>query len=276
MMKVFDFKTTKMNKKQYRQGIALSLLFFILNLSIISCGEEINSSYNKIELPQLTVTNITVNKELVTNTIAEQQTFDITSNIEIKFNSSVSRSSLYKGISCKTGENKAYVYLYVYKNEDGDLIKLIPYYPFIPYVRYSCKITQEVTNIYDEVLDKEYEFSFKTNANYYSEKTFNPNYYSYDNIYVLLQRRCSDCHNENHELNLKKDKKELYDYLTQTKSKDNKFYVKANDSENSYLLNKLMGIDFYGDKMPTDQEVPLYELEKIIGWIRTGAEYEKN
>ena len=50
----------------------------------------------------------------------------------------------------------------------------------------------------------------------------------------------------------------------------------ANDTENSYLINKLMGINFYGDKMPLNDLIPLYELEKIIGWIKTGAKYEKN
>jgi hypothetical protein len=92
-----------------------------------------------------------------------------------------------------------------------------------------------------------------------------------------LQRRCIDCHNENNKLNLKKDKTELYNYLTQNKNiKTDKFYVKPNDTENSYLINKLMGIDFYGEKMPINQEIPLNELEKIIGWIKTGALYEEN
>ena len=255
-----------------RFGLKIKIyIFFILNLSMISCGEEVNSQYTKIILPQLKITKIEISNEKL----------DLTENLKIKFNSQVSRSSLYKGISCKTGSKNAYVYMYLYKHDDGDLVKLIPYYPFIPYVKYICKRSTEVTNIYDEPIDKEYEFSFKTGDKYYSDKEFNPSYYSYDNVYQFLQRRCSDCHNESHILNFKQEKQELYNYLTQTEplgdeSNNNKFYIVADDTDNSYLMNKLMGIDFYGDKMPVNQEIPLYELEKIIGWIRTGAKYEKN
>jgi len=243
------------------------LLFFILNISTISCGEEINSKYRTIQLPQLKITSFNL----------ENQKIDITSNLEIKFNSKVSRKSLYKGISCVSGEKKAFTYIYLYNYDDGDLVKIIPYYPFIPYVKYICTITTDVTNIYDDPIDKEYKFSFITSNQYYSDKEFNPKYYNYNATYQFLQRRCSDCHNENHKLNFKLSKKELYKYLTKNKNTESdKYYIKANDSENSYLMNKLMGINFYGDKMPSNDLLPLYELEKIIGWIRTGAKYEEN
>ncbi len=239
----------------------------MLILSVISCGEEINSKYREIKLPQLKIISFS----------RENQKIDITSNLEIKFNSKVSRSSLYKGISCKSGEKKAFIYLYNYSYDDGDLVKLIPFYSFIPYVKYTCTITQNVTNIYGEPLDKKYQFSFRTGKTYFSNKTFNPASYSYNNVYMFLQRRCSECHNQSNKPDFTKNKEDLYKYLTENKNnKSNKFYVKADDSENSYLINKLMGIDFYGDKMPQNDLIPLYELEKIIGWIKTGAKYEKN
>ncbi len=246
---------------------SIYIIFFMLNLSIISCGEEINSKYREVKLAQLKIISFNL----------ENQEIDITSNLEIKFNSQVSRSSLYKGVSCKSGDKKAFIYLYKYSYDDGDLVKIIPFYPFIPYVKYTCTITQDVTNIYGEALDKEYKFSFKTNNQYFSKKTFNQNSYSYKNVYTFLQRRCSECHNKNHKLDFTKPKKELYKYLTENKNQEtNKFYIIADDTENSYLINKLMGINFYGDKMPQNDLIPLYELEKIIGWIKTGAKYEKN
>ena len=271
MKKILDFKIKKYKNKEVLKEkhnyYYLCLLFFILNISIISCGEEINSQYKEVILPQLKITQMTSSEEKI----------DITSMLEIKFNTKVLRASLYKGISCQSGNKKATMYLYLYNYDDGDLVKILPYYPLIPYVKYICKITQEVTDLYGAALDKVYEFSFKTSANYYSNRTFNPKSYAYNNVYNFLQRRCSDCHSENHKLNFKKEKRELYDYLTLNKNEEsNKFYITPNDTENSYIMNKLMGIDFFGDKMPINQTIALHELEKIIGWIRSGAEYEEN
>jgi len=55
-----------------------------------------------------------------------------------------------------------------------------------------------------------------------------------------------------------------------------KHYIIPEDIDNSYIINKLMGVNFYGSKMPLNESLPVYEIETIVGWVKNGAKYEEN
>ena len=244
-----------------------TIVFIFIIFTITACGEEINYKYDKDELPSLKVIEIKINPLPP----------DMTSYIEIKFNTLVSRSSLYKGISCESGGKKAFLYFYLISQDDGDLIRVNPFYPFLPYVTYICKITKDVTDIYKNNLEKEYVFKFKTSGQYFKNREFNPKYYSFNQTYKFIKRRCVHCHNESHDLNFNLAKNELFDLLLNHKNKKTgRNLIIPYDIDNSYLINKLMGVNFYGKKMPSDAKIPIFELEKIIGWTKLGAKYEQN
>ena len=239
--------------------------FLILIIFLISCADDINYKYEKIVLPPLKVVSVKLENNMP----------DMTSYMDIEFNTKVSRSSVYRGISCSSGTKNAFMYMYIRSENEKDTVRLMPFYPLVPYVLYTCKVSKEVTDILGKSISEEYIFKFKPSARYFSSREFNPDYHKFDNVYKFLQRRCTECHNDKHKLNFKVSKSELYSVLINEGYKGRRYIVPF-DIENSYLINKLMGVNFYGDKMPPDLKIPVFELEKTVGWVKLGAKYEEN
>ncbi len=237
---------------------------FLFLIIFYSCSDEINKPYEPFEQKKFYVENVFIGNIL-----------NLTDSITIKFNQKISTSSVYNNIVCISGKNQAYFYYSVKKETDFDSIVISPQYRYIPLTKYNCVVKKELQNIYGVQMDDEYKFSFTTNNILYSDdKVFSTNY-SFIHIYNFIQNNCKYCHNKENNLNFDITKSELYELVVNTKNnKFNSYYITPTNYKNSYLINKLIGINIEGNIMPPNNLLPLYQIEKIVGWIQNGGIYE--
>jgi len=181
------------------------------------------------------------------------------SKIEIKFNTSLGVKTISKAIKCSSGKEKAIFYYSYAKKEDGDLVMLTPYYSLLPYLKYNCKISTDLTDLYGVHLENEYNFSFKTSDTIFSGKEFKKENYSFSLVKRVIDTKCSYCHNEDNDINFKISN--LEEFLI-----DN--YVTPNSPRESFLVRKLLGINFNGKKMPLNGSLTIRDIDKFFGWIK--------
>ncbi len=237
---------------------------FLFLIIFYSCSDEINKPYDSFEQNLFQVKSVIV-----------EDVLNLTASITIKFNQKIATSSVYNNIVCISGKNQAYFYYSIKKEDSFDSVTISPQYRFIPFTKYNCVIKKELQNIYGVQLDEEYKFSFTTNDVLYNDdKIFSSNY-TFTHIYNFIQNNCKYCHNTENHLNFDVSKNELYDLLINGKNnKFNLYYITPTNYKNSYLINKLIGINIEGNIMPSNNLLPLYQIEKIVGWIQNGGIYE--
>ena len=223
--------------------------FFILFI-LFSCSNEINSPYRKLSLPDLEVLSVEGIDKVV----------NLDDEIKITFNTNLGVKTIYKSIKCKSGNNYASLTPRYAKKESGDIVTLKPYYIYLPYVKYNCEISTELTDLYGVHLKKAYKFSFSTSNIIFKDKVFKKENYHFYTVRGIINSKCIYCHNEKHKLNFKIDN--LDELLIQN-------YIIPNNARESYLIRKLLGIDFDGKKMPADGSLSIYQIEKFFGWIET-------
>ncbi|MBN2694853.1 hypothetical protein JXR93_09345 [bacterium] len=249
------------------------LITIVISLFLLSCGEEIDNPYYKIE-------NISIKINYIS---ASNSEIPISEPIVITFNQRVYSSSIYQNIDCYSGsESVDFSYRLNRKSNGEDELTLFPYYPYIPFVRYRCFIKKEIKNIYGSSMEQDVMFDFKTNRLLYPNQEFLE--VKYKDIYPYLKSKCSICHNkQSNNKNYIKNNRLSFDkssshFIVTNDSFETyesmKEYIVSGDHQESLLIKKLIGIGIQGDKMPPNEQIPLYEIERISSWIYFGGNFE--
>ncbi len=238
----------------------MRFLILLLTIIFLSCSDDIDNPYFTVEKSPINVNYISVSNMEIS----------ISEPISILFNQRVYSPSIYENIECVSGQNRVnFSYKINRKSTGEDEIILYPINPYIPFVRYPCLIKKGIKNMYGLEMNREVMFDFKTNGDIYPQANFSE--VKFKNIYPFLKSKCSICHNKNS--NIDHSGFFLTNSIDESYQSVKSYIIEGNHQE-SLLIKKLIGIDIFGDKMPPNEQIPLYEIERISSWIYFGGNFE--